>query len=135
MSARVPREEDNAGRVLVTAASTDTRAVRVPLGRGRGVLSIRVTAEGKTNNAAQLYIRWEGRPGDPVSVADRGWATDKDYLTHALLDLETGEMYPGYQGGDPVTDEILHSNLYTRKRTRAQAAEQAARVDTKEIGS
>lgn len=122
MSARVPREEDGAGRVVVNAASTATRSIRLPLGRGRGVLSISVTAEGKMNNASQLYIRWEGRPGDPVSVADHGiLGPDKEYLTHALLDLETGEMYPGYSLGDPVTDEILQANVYVRRRNRAKA--------------
>lgn len=109
--------------MIVTAASAGSaRGVRIPLGRDRGILVIRVTGEGKAGNAAQLYIRWEGRPGDPVSVADHGiLGPDKEYLTHALLDLETGEMYPGYSLGDPVTDEILTANLYTRKRKRAQA--------------
>lgn len=106
MAKRIPRLEEQHG-VLVSAGD-ETRSVQLPLGSGRGVLSIRVTPEGKRHNAVQLYIRWTDRPGDPISVQDDGiLGFDKDYLTHVLLDLETGEVYPGYQAGDPQIESIL----------------------------
>lgn len=102
MGHRIPREEDNVGRVAVTG--TDYGSVRIPLGKGNGVLRIQVTPTGRIfRRAAQIYIQWEGRPGERQVP----WPISASYVTHALLDLKTGDIYPGYQVGDPEIDDIL----------------------------
>jgi hypothetical protein len=132
MTNRIPREEDHVGRVTVLGSqSAPYGSVRIPLGRGRGVLSIRVTEEGDHRNAAQIYIRWLGRPG---GHEEPGIGYSNEYLTHALLDLKTGDIYPGYQSGDPVTDDILHPNR-RRGDVDGEAVEEPEPLGLSEITS
>lgn len=88
---------------LVLPGSGEGRGLRIELGRDAGALSISVgESDGPTKERwryVQLYIRWEGRPeGGQLLHEDYGpLPPDYEYVTHALLDLTTGEIIPHYQ--------------------------------------
>lgn len=89
---------------LVLVKSSDEHAsIEIPLGHGAGRLLLSVSLPTLDDRQhASFQLRWDDRPGDPVSVSPDPWF-GKNYLTHARLNVRTGEIEPGYQ--QPIEDE------------------------------